>query len=837
MRLPLSWLKEYIDYDKKSPQELAEIFTLLGHEVEKIEYPARVLEKVVVGKVLRIEKHPNADKLRLVETRVGNKTYKIICGGTNLREGMSVALALAGAKVKWRGQGDLVELKETEIRGVKSAGMICASAEIGLETLFPSEEENEIIDLSGLSLKDGAPLARALGIDQAILDLDITPNRADCLSVMGLARELAAALGKKSGTMNQELSTKRPKQKIHNLEPTTYNLKSKTYNLKLVVTNQKLCPKYTAQVFTNVKVGESSLLIKTRLWMSGARPINNIVDTTNYVMLETGEPMHVFDLDKLSKSKIRSLKSEVRNKTEIFIRNAKKGEKLKALDGKIYELDETMLVIADTERPVAIAGIMGGEETGITAETKNVVFEAAIFDPVSVRKTSRKLGLRSESSARFEKGIAWLLPELAQTRAFVILGPRAEESHTMTLPRVGALTYVRATPAHKPIFISQKVSAINQMLNLRLTPVKLKSILTSLGFVYSEVRSQKRLRSDLEQKFCVRSPWWRLDIKIAEDLYEEVGRIYGLNKLGATRPQGEIVLSPVNPLQRLSKAASDVVCSLGYDEVYNYSFYSRETVVKDGSSIEHEPHLQLDNPINPNQEFLRTNLLRNLLDTASRNAKNFEEVKVFEIGKVFHPKAAELQPSEQTHLALVSLSRGASIETIWRAFKGDIVFLIGKDKQAEFRESQQGLDIFLNGVWVGWMGLLSTERQSAWKINGPCMTAEFNLDAVLDVKTQPLRYSAIPEFPLVRRDIAFIIGETVPYVEVQKVLRRADPLITAIELFDLYRGQGVARGKKSLAFHITLQSLNKTLSDHEIDAVMQKLVRLLKEKFNVNVRE
>jgi phenylalanyl-tRNA synthetase beta chain len=515
------------------------------------------------------------------------------------------------------------------------------------------------------------------------------------------------------------------------------------------------------------------------------------------------------------------------NKIDLFIRKAKRGEKLKALDGNTYELDETMLVIADPKKPVAIAGVMGGEETGVTAATKNILLEAAIFDPVSVRKTSRKFGLRSESSTRFEKGTPWNYPEIAQVRAQELLEKYAEA-------RMSGLA-AESRPAPRAVVVQGNAASINHLLNIKLTPAKVKSTLSSLGF---------KVKGGL--KFSVSVPDWRLDIKIPEDLTEEVGRIYGLNKLIPTMPRGELKLPVANPLRELSEAARDWLRGLGYDEVYNYSFYGRDALEKDGSSPTREPHAQVSNPINPNQELLRVNLTRNLLEAASKNARLFDAVKIFEIGKVFHPnpslppiklRGGEVGlPHEETHLAMVCVIKGASEEEVWRKFKGDVAALIGKQVKHEFKQVDGGLDIYFDDTWVGWIGLLSEDRKLAWKIKDPCAVLEFNLGAVLKSPFYPLKYAPIPEFPPALRDIAFVVDEQVKYEAVEKVLRGADPEITKLELFDIYRGKSIGNDKKSLAFHLTLQSRQKTFSDQEIDAVMNKIKYALGEKLRAEIR-
>ncbi|HJV33272.1 MAG TPA: phenylalanine--tRNA ligase subunit beta, partial [Patescibacteria group bacterium] len=383
------WLKEYVKL-RKTPQEFAARISLSGPAVERIHATGAHLDKVVVGKILKVKPHPNADKLRVVETDLGSMAKDVVCGGSNLEEGMLVAVALPGAWVKWHGEGEPVEIKEAALRGVASYGMICGADEIGLLDAFPKKEEKEIVDLTSLAAAPGTPLAEALKLDDVVFDVEVTSNRPDAYCMLGMALEASAIL-------KAPLTWKAPKMPKAKsgapMLPLAVELKAK-----------KLCPRYQAVVMRNAKVGPSPAWMKARLASAGVRSINNLVDITNYVRLELGQPMHVFDYEKLSGKKI-------------VVREAAAGEKLKALDGNAYELKNGQLVIADAERPVAVAGVMGGEESGATEKTTTIVFESAAFDPVSVRRTARALNLHSDSSKLYEKGLSTETTAIALARA------------------------------------------------------------------------------------------------------------------------------------------------------------------------------------------------------------------------------------------------------------------------------------------------------------------------------------------------------------------------------------------------------------------------------------
>ncbi|MFH1193580.1 MAG: phenylalanine--tRNA ligase subunit beta [bacterium] len=496
-----NWLKEYLKTGL-SPEEFASRVSLSGPSVERINYQEGAdLDKIVVGKILNITKHPNADKLRLVEVDLGKKKVTVVCGGSNLQGGMKVAVALSGAKVKWHGEGELVELKPTEIRGVKSEGMICAAEEIGLGEQFPKKDEKEILDLSDLGAKPGALLAEALNLKDAIFDIEVTSNRPDMMSVVGIAREAGTIL-KSSFTM-----------------PKIAPLKGKDNGISLKIKNDEpeLCLRYQAVVIEGVKVAPSPWWLKQKLASAGTRSINNIVDITNLVLWEMGQPLHAFDYEKLAGGSERS-----RREVSIVVRRAKKGEKIKALDGVEYKLAENYLLIADGKKPVAIAGVMGGELSGVTNGTKTIVLEAASFEPVSVRRTSRALNLRSESSNLFEKGLSTEATTAALARA-------AELVAQLAGGKIASKIFDLRSKEYKPRTVALSAEKANKIMGVELETEEMADILSRLGFSVSVKGGEIKAKA----------PYWREgDIAIEEDLIEEIARVYGYHRLPSVLPSG-----------------------------------------------------------------------------------------------------------------------------------------------------------------------------------------------------------------------------------------------------------------------------------------------------------
>lgn len=818
--LSYNWLKEYLKVNDK-PEELAKKLSLHSATVEKIRSLAKEWDKIVVGEVKKIEPHPKADKLKIVLTNVGRCQLRIVCGGTNLRVGMKAAVALLGAKVKWHGQGDPVELQSAEIRGVKSEGMICSPAEIGLEALFPPKDERELADLSSFSAKPGTPLAQALELDDFIMETEITSNRPDLMSVAGLAREAGAV-------MNSELLRQRRTNSeiISNPKLKTKNLKLD--NLTVKVLDKKLCPRYQVAMIEGVQIKESPWWLKKRLWLAGIRPINNIVDITNYVMLELGQPMHAFDADRLQTTDYRlqpTRKSVVRSPSTLIIRQAKEGEKILALDGREYKLKEGMLVIADEKKPVAIAGVMGGEETAVTAKTKTIIFESANFDPISVRRTSRALNLYSDSQLRFEKCLSTESTEVALLRALALTLEMAGGKVASPIIDVRASKY----QAKKYSLSWQEIS---KFIGIEIPQNQIKSILKSLGF---------RLQV-IGHRLQVVVPWWRdHDIEDSRDLVEEVARIYGYHRLPGILPEGEIPIDKKSPELIWEDKLKTIFEGAGLTEIFTYSLVSRTILEK--FNLNTKQGLKLLNPLSEEFEYLRPSLIPGLLAMIKENQERAAAGQVFEISKVYQPEKNNL-PKEESWVAAAVwgeskegqeffIAKGL-LEHLAKIFGFD--FEIQRAEKSELYHRGRATKIVVKGRPFGLLAEVHPQILARFKIEKRVAILYFSLSDFIKVakECKPLKFWSA--FPAVKRDLAFTIDKRQEYEKIAEMLAGFDSLLAKAELFDIYTGQGIAPEKKSLAFHISYQSAERTLTAEEVEAVHQKLIKKL-EGMGAEVRK
>ncbi|MEK7680543.1 MAG: phenylalanine--tRNA ligase subunit beta [Patescibacteria group bacterium] len=818
MLISYSWLKKHVNLpDSVSAEEVAAKLKAATVEVEKVLSQGKNLENVVVGKIVSCEKHPNADKLKVCKVGIGNEQLQIVCGGSNAREGMLVALGKLGAKVKWHGEGELVELKQTAIRGVDSFGMICASTEIGLGEMFPPQEEKEILDLTNLKAKPGTPLAQAIGLDDAVLEIDnkSLSNRPDLWGHYGIAREVAVLFDKKI-----------KEYKVVKIKP------GKEVGLKVTVEDAKLCPRYMAVAMSGVEVKPSPEWLQKSLLAVGLRPINNIVDITNYVMMDLGQPMHSFDAERL-----RNSKSQVTN-PKIVVMRASDGEKFTTLDGKEHILSSEMLVIASEEKTLAIAGVMGGMDSGISNETKTIIFESANFDASSTRKTSTKLGLRTDSSARFEKGLDPNLAEIALQRAVGLvleICPKAKVASNVADQKKFNLSANQLEISME--FLEKKIG-------VTLQKKEVVRILSDLGFAVKAKGNG----------MLVKIPSWRAtkDISIPEDLVEEVLRVYGYNKIGSSMPAFSINPPEENKLRKLERRLKNIlVNSLSYTEAYNYSFVSPQMVTKIGDDI--SKYLELDNPLSQERPFLRRNLLPNLLENVKSNIENYPEVKIFEIGKVFSTKQSgsrvgsnsdNLLPKQDTWLAVAVASKKDDapfwqskrvLESIFSALNMDFQILPHDIVQKWEHPSRLAL-VASGGQTLGVLCEINPSVLQNLGIEQHVGVLQLNLSALADLPEVGINYKAIPEFPSVERDLAFKVKKEATHEEIQNALLQMSDLLKKVELFDVYEGKNIGADYKSMAYHFVYQSPERTLTSTEVDAIQEKTVGILSKKFGAEVR-
>lgn len=884
-KLSYNWLKEFVDV-RLSPEELADRLSLHSVSVERLRRMGEGLDpKVVVGRVEKIEPHPNADKLRIVQVAIGRESRRaqqpsgskalklssrlcrVVCGGTNLRDGMLVAFAPPGTMVHWHGQGDSVELKPTEIRGVRSDGMICAASEIGLGEYF-SEAEREILDLEAASTIVGQPLSQALGLDDVILDCEITTNRPDLISVVGLAREVAAITGARVRAPSHESTVVRCEHRSQS----SY-LMPHASRLRVLIEDRSACPRYGAIIIDGVSVAPSPWWVQRRLFAAGLRPINNVVDVTNYVLLEQGQPLHAFDADRLQAAGQQSSRAA---ELDISVRRAKADESLRALDGNTYQLRTDDLVIAarpseasgeggDAERPVAIAGVIGGEETGVTNGTTRVVLECANFDPLSVRRTSRALGIRTESSIRFEKGLP--LESVDHTIARVVELLCELAGGTADRPVI-----VGAAPPRLPA-IRLEPKRVAARIGTPITPAVIQRTLTAL-----DCRVQKKTPS----VFSVTPPWWRRgDLEGAHDLVEEVARVYGYHRLPSVLPTGTLpaAVQPPQPSQTSfdwEDRARSILTGAGATEILTYSLTGRATIERCGYTTDQA--IALENPLSEELAYLRPSLIPTLLPLIAENQGHTASGLLFELGNVYIPKpqAASSQPQadrsaglprEELRLCVAAYGRMVSGGHVMQV-KGIVEHLLARlgIRDAEFRPSEQcelsvvnansqrtpyalrltptclwhpgrTMDVVVGGTLVGVLGEIHPTVVEQSGVDQRVAAAELDWAPILERCGSGAAPAPPSTFPTVKRDLAFVVDRRTPYADITAVLERFDPLLASHELFDQYEGGNLSLGKKSLAFHLVFEHPDRTLTAAEVDALLARLTAALQQRFGAEVRE
>ncbi len=794
------WLKEYL---KKTPdvEEFVRRMTEVGNSVEQTIDVGTSLDKMVVGKILAVNAHPNADKLRVVSVDVG-ENVEIVCGGSNLEVGHLVAVALPGAMVKWHGEGELAEIKEAELRGVKSHGMICAPGEIGFEKL--QKEDRMIWDLTDLvDAKPGTPLAQALGFDDLLFDIEVTTNRPDAMSIVGLAREAGAAgLGVfDSESVGAGFSLRSVRRLKSAATPTNIRL-------AVEVKDEDLCPRYQAVVIENVKVAPSPWWMQKRLLTSGHRPINNVVDVTNYILHELGQPLHAFDADKLEGGKI-------------IVRKAKKGEKILALDGKEYQLDPSMLAICDAVRPVAIAGVMGGEPTGTMESTTRIIIESATFDSVSVRRTARALNLYSDSSSLFEKGLSTESTTPALHRAIELICQ-------LTGGHVASNIVDERARKYKPLSFAYDPQRVSDLIGIDVPAKKQKEILEGLGFVV------------VKGKITV--PYWRdHDIENSVDFVEEVARMVGYGNLPSVIPTGTLPTPIIEPIIVWERKLKEILHAAGLTEAYGLSLVSADQLKK--LDIDPDAAVKVQNPLSEDIAYLRTSLWPSLLTAVEQNQHRFPEAEMFEISAVHEPKKGDI-PARRMRLGITVY--GADGSSAFSRAKGLIERMLREAgaKNAAFvtpietpyLHPGRSAMMTVGDKPCGAIGELAPLYATRFGIDKRVTIVDVNLDCLLPHLGGGKMYNEVLMFQDTIRDISFVLPERLTYEQVHVSIASVDALVADVALLDVYQGKGIDPGKKSMAFRLSLRAVDRTLSSNEADKVMQSVGQMLQKQFSATIR-
>ncbi len=805
MYLSFNWIKDFLVIPKGvKPEDVASKLTMHTVEVEGLQCQADRFDKVVVGKVLEVNKHPNADRLNLTKVDVGDKEpLAIVCGAPNVEKDQLVAVALVGSELP-----NGMKIEEREVRGEKSYGMICAADELGL-----GDDHAGIMVLDSKKAKIGKPFAEYLGLEDIIFEVDnkSLTNRPDLWGHLGMARDMAAIMDSK---VTKEF------ERVWN-DRLSSNNEGDALDVK--VDDDKLCQRYMAVKISGVSVKESPTQIKERLIAAGMRPINNIVDATNYVMLELGQPLHAFDADLVKK---------------IVVRRARSGEKIKTLDGQERKLKESMLVIADKEKPLAIAGVMGGENSEISVDTSSVILEAATFDASSIRKTSTELSLRSESSVRFEKVLDPNLPEVALPRFLEILRKTCPEAKVDS-----RITDIKNF-SDKETVIEFDLDWAHKMIGQDIGKKNIIKILETLGF---------SIKSSSGRVLEVVPPTFRAtkDVKIREDVLEEVARVYGYNNIKISAPLVAMV-APEPNLERAfeRKVKNTLAFGARLTEVMNYSFLNEEKMTK--LKMTDKGLIKLANPISNLHTHLRGDLFPNMLDNIRSNQAKYDKISIFEIGSIFSDsigdikkteKDGEYLPHQEKHLCL--MEAGVSGKDSFRVVKGNFEYLMSYLGLPVRFEPVEGsipewvvdgvyAQVFSGSTQLGLVALAATgfglKKETA--ILEVSFAKLFSLFSALPPKS----YSKPNKYPAVVRDLAFVVDSKALYNNIKDEIESFDPLVSKVELFDVYEGSNLPSGMKSLAFHIEYESADRTLETAEVDALQTKLIEHLEKRFEAKVR-
>ena len=798
MKVALKWLKDYVDV-RDTPKELAEKLTMAGLEVKGMQIVGGDWHDVVVGEVVALDPHPNASHLKLATVDLGSRQATVVCGAPNIGLHQKVLFAQVGARLIDGHTGKAVSLRTAKIRGVVSEGMVCSEKELGISN------NHEGIMILPPEASVGTPLNDYLG--DVVFDLDITPNRPDCLSVIGIAREAAALTGQKPQL--PEIRYKDGETPINSC-------------VTVDIVEPRLCPRYCASLIEGVKIGPSPGWLQQRLSSCGLRPINNVVDVTNYVMLEYGQPLHAFDYHKIEGN-------------QVIVRRAKNGEIITTLDGTKRLLSPNTLVIADKKKPIAVAGIMGGLGTEVMNETHAILLESANFNQAVIRQGCRYLGLQSEASVRFDKGLNPALPMLPLKRATQLLLEMAGGKAAK-----GIIDVYPSKSQPKPVVVS--TGQVKRISGMDVDIGEITRVLTLLGFECQH--------TDSSLQISVVPPDWRSDIRYPVDIVEEVVRIIGYDKIPVTRLSAPLPPHELAPAFSFKRKIQNALAGWGFQEVLTYSLTSLEKLQKLSPALELKlSPLKVANPMTKEQEYLRTTLRAGLLSTLSHNQK-FEQagIRLFEIGKIFLPQGSDLPHEKEMLCAVLS---GPKWELSWHSkevldffdAKGIVESLLNQaGLRASFEVSDdesllpgRAANVIIDNDSIGVVGDLHPKIAQVFDLSGVACLLEIDLEKLSTRVGDVKKYQLISRFPSMSKDIALVVDEQVTYKEVEKTVE-SFPLVKQVMLFDLYRGKQIPQGKKSFALRIVYQSSDRTLTDEEVNRTQEQILDALNRKLSASLR-
>ena len=800
MKASIEWLKEYSDIDVDAVK-LGDILTMTGSKVETIEQRGNDIKNVVVGKILEIVKHPDSDHLVITQMDLGDEKVQIVTGADNIKVGDIVPVAKDGSELPGG-----VKIKKGKLRGIDSCGMMCSVGELGLDiNQYPGQIEHGIMILDkNLENKLGEDIVDILNLREDIIDFEITPNRPDCLAIEGLGRETAVSLGKEF---------KNPRKNIDELK---IEDKNEIEGLKVEIEAPDLCYRYSARVVKNVKIAPSPEWLVRRLNACGIRSINNIVDITNYVMLEMGQPMHAFDINSIEGK-------------HIVVRRAKNGEKITTLDEEERTLDENDLVIADETKPVAIAGVMGGMNSEIEKYTETVVFESASFYGGAVRKTAKKLGLRTESSSRFEKGLS---PENA-LRAINRAMELVEELNAGEVVEGKIDVYPTKQKVNK---INLDYDRINKLLGTKISKEEM-------------INTLEKLEIKVESDIAI-APYFRTDIEQLADIAEEVLRFYGYDKLDTTLVESDTTIGIRNKEQKIEQKIKNVLVNSGLSEIYTYGFVSDKDLEKSKINKDlKETSILIQNPLSDEYRLMRPSTIPSMMQTLATNAnKKNSSAKLFDISKSYKNINNEVEngevPLQENILTIGMYGDDIDFYTVKGLIENVLEtssinrYDIVRETENESYHTGRCANIKVGIDVIATIGEVHPEVLDNYGIEKRAYLAEVNLSKVTKYSKVNKKYVEVPKFPAVERDIAIIVDEKVEVGQIEKIItKKAKKLLEKMQLFDIYRNEKLGDNKKSVAYSLIFRDKNRTLSDEEINGVMETIIGELQKTLNAELRK
>ena len=798
MNTSLSWIKMYVPDLDVTAQEYTDAMTLSGTKVEGFEELDADLDKIVIGQITKIDRHPDADKLIICQVNIGNETIQIVTGAPNVKEGDKVPVVLDGGRVAGGHDGKMtpggIKIKKGKLRGVESYGMMCSIEELGSSREMYPEAPEYGIYIFPEDAKVGESAIKALGLDDVVFEYEITSNRVDCYGVLGIAREAAATFDKKFCP---------PEVKV------TGNDEKASDYVKVTVQDPDLCTRYCARVVKNVKIGPSPKWMQRCLASNGIRPINNLVDITNYVMEEYGQPMHAYDLDHIEGR-------------EIVVRRAAKDEKFVTLDGQERTMDDSVLMICDGKKPVGIAGIMGGENSMITDNVHTVLFEAACFNGTNIRLSSKKIGLRTDASGKFEKGLDPNNAQAAIDRACQLM----EELGAGEF--VGCMVDV-CNEVRLPSRVKFEPDRINALLGTSLTKEEMLGYLAKVELTYDEASGE------------IVAPTFRQDIHCMADVAEEVARFFGYDKIPTTLPTGEATTGRLPFKLRIENLARDIAEYCGFSEGMTYSFESPKVFDKLRLPEDHmlRSAITISNPLGEDYSIMRTSTLNGMLSSLATNYnRRNKDVRLYELGNVYLPKALPLTelPDERTLFTLGMYGKGDFFdmkgvceEFFEKAGMKKRVEYDPADKKPYLHPGRQA-DMLYEGKKVGYLGEVHPLTADAYGIGERAYIAVIDILSVLEFAGFNHKYTGIAKYPAVSRDLSLVVPHQVLAGQIENVLiQRGGKILESYQLFDIYEGSQIQAGYKSMAYSLVFRANDKTLEESEISAAMKKILNGLED--------